>query len=42
MAVFAPQRRELGELGLARLLETADGPLPEAGEGFYRRFGGLE
>jgi phenylacetic acid degradation operon negative regulatory protein len=27
---------------LSRILETADGPLPEVGEGFYRRFGGLK
>jgi len=26
---------------LGRVLETADGPLPEMNEGFYRRFGGL-
>jgi phenylacetic acid degradation operon negative regulatory protein len=23
-------------------LETADGPLPDVGESFYRRFGGLK
>ena len=26
---------------LAQVLETADGPLPEMNDGFYRRFGGL-
>jgi len=26
---------------LANVRETADGPLPEASEGFYQRFGGL-
>ncbi|WP_110968626.1 phenylacetic acid degradation operon negative regulatory protein PaaX [Pseudomonas huaxiensis] len=29
------------EQWLEAAMETADGPLPEAGEGFYRRFGGL-
>lgn len=29
------------EQWLATVLETADGPLPEAGAGFYQRFGGL-
>jgi phenylacetic acid degradation operon negative regulatory protein len=26
---------------LSRVMETADGPLPDVGESFYRRFGGL-
>ena len=29
------------EQWLEAAMETADGPLPEAGEGFYKRFGGL-
>ena len=29
------------EVWLNTVMETADGPLPEAGESFYRRFGGL-
>lgn len=31
-----------GEEHLSSALETADGPLPEVGESFYRRFGGLK
>ncbi|QGW76969.1 phenylacetic acid degradation operon negative regulatory protein PaaX [Pseudomonas alkylphenolica] len=31
-----------GEEFLSSALETADGPLPEVGESFYRRFGGLK
>lgn len=31
-----------GEEYLSNALETADGPLPEVGESFYRRFGGLK
>ncbi|MDE1166216.1 MAG: phenylacetic acid degradation operon negative regulatory protein PaaX [Pseudomonas sp.] len=30
------------EQWLSATMETADGPLPEVGEGFYRRFGGLD
>lgn len=31
-----------GEEYLSNALETADGPLPEVGESYYRRFGGLK
>lgn len=35
--VFSEAERWLNDV-----LETADGPLPDAGEGFYKRFGGLK